>query len=60
MYKQITECLKEADKDPNIVAFVISGAGDYYCSGNDLTNFNTKEAMMDIKKASKDGGVVLE
>ena len=36
------------------------GAGKYYCSGNDLTNFTTKEAMTNIKKAAVDGGVLLE
>lgn len=60
MYKEIIEALKEAEADPKISICCITGAGDYYCSGNDLTNFQTKEAMTDIKKAAKGGGVLLE
>ena len=60
MYNELIQALNEADKNPNILMCYITGAGDYYCSGNDLTNFATKEAMENIKKASKDGGVLLE
>jgi enoyl-CoA hydratase/carnithine racemase len=38
----------------------LTGAGNYYCSGNDLTNFTTKEAMANIKQAAVDGGLLLE
>lgn len=60
MYNELIEALKEADSNPNVLMVVITGAGDYYCSGNDLTNFSSPEAMKDIKKAAKDGGVLLE
>ena len=60
MYNELIEALKEADNNPNILMVVLTGAGDYYCSGNDLTNFSSPEAMKDIKKAAKDGGVLLE
>lgn len=60
MYKELIEALKEADNNPNVLMCCITGAGDYYCSGNDLTNFTTPEAMADIKKAAVNGGVLLE
>ena len=60
MYKQITQCLNDADNDPNILAFVLTGAGEYYCSGNDLSMFTSKEVMNDIKKAAVEGGAILE
>ncbi len=60
MYNELIAALKEAEQNPNITMCVITGAGDYYCSGNDLTNFATKEAMQNIKKAAVDGGVLLE
>ena len=59
MYNELIEALNEADKNPNVIMCCITGAGDYYCSGNDLTNFSTKEAMADLKKAAVDGGVLL-
>ena len=60
MYNELISALKEAEENPNITMCVITGAGDYYCSGNDLTNFSTKEAMQNIKKAAIDGGILLE
>lgn len=60
MYRELIQALKEADADPKVSICCITGAGDYYCSGNDLTNFQTKEAMTDIKKAAQGGGVLLE
>lgn len=60
MYKDLIEALKEADANSKIKMAVLTGAGDYFCSGNDLTNFQTKEALMNVKKAAKDGGVLLE
>jgi peroxisomal 3,2-trans-enoyl-CoA isomerase len=60
MYRELIEALKEADRNPQIFMVCITGAGNYYCSGNDLSNFSTKEAMTNIKQAAIDGGVLLE
>ena len=60
MYKEIGEALQEADKDPNVLMCVLTGAGRYYCSGNDLSAFATPEALKDVKKSAADGGVILE
>lgn len=39
MMAEITNALKRAEKDENVVICMLTGAGDFYCSGNDLTNF---------------------
>jgi len=39
MYLEWGAALKEAAADPGTVITAITGAGDYYCSGNDLSNF---------------------
>ncbi|XP_037549956.1 enoyl-CoA delta isomerase 2, mitochondrial [Nematolebias whitei] len=38
MYNEIIAALEQAAKDDSVLT-VFTGAGDYYCSGNDLTNF---------------------
>lgn len=60
MYNEIIAALEEADANPSIVAICMTGAGDYYCSGNDLTSFSSKEAMENFKQAAINGGVLLE
>ncbi|KAB5587180.1 hypothetical protein PHYPO_G00009950 [Pangasianodon hypophthalmus] len=39
MYREIVEALDLAGKDDSIIT-VMTGSGDYYCSGNDLNNFS--------------------
>ncbi len=39
MYHEIIEALQEADKDPNVKIALLTGEGDFYSSGNDLSNF---------------------
>ena len=39
MYKEVQCALEEAGQDSNVVVTVLTGAGNYYCSGNDLSNF---------------------
>lgn len=41
MYSEIQEAMKAAGEDRSVVVTVLTGAGDYYCSGNDLSNFAT-------------------
>ncbi|XP_019377593.1 PREDICTED: enoyl-CoA delta isomerase 2, mitochondrial [Gavialis gangeticus] len=58
MYKEIMQALEEAAKDDSVIT-VITGNGDYYCSGNDLTGFiNIKPSEME--KMTKYGGSLLE
>ncbi|KAK8392901.1 hypothetical protein O3P69_013134 [Scylla paramamosain] len=54
MYEEWILALKEAADDPNTVITAITGAGNYYCSGNDLSNFTNinPENMHEISKES--------
>lgn len=58
MYDEWIAALKEAADDPGTVITVTTGAGDYYCSGNDLSNF-TNITPENMHQHSKDGGVLL-
>ena len=39
MYSEVQQALQAAGTDNSVTVTVITGAGDYYCSGNDLGNF---------------------
>ena len=39
MYGEVQSALESAGQDDSVVCTVLTGAGDYYCSGNDLSNF---------------------
>lgn len=39
MYQEVQHALQTAGKEDSVVVTVITGAGEYYCSGNDLSNF---------------------
>uniref|UniRef100_A0A8D2NR94 Enoyl-CoA delta isomerase 2 n=2 Tax=Zosterops TaxID=36298 RepID=A0A8D2NR94_ZOSLA len=57
MYREIIKALEEAGKNDSTIA-VITGNGDYYSSGNDLSNF-TNVQPGDMKKMAEDGAVLL-
>ncbi|XP_068216236.1 enoyl-CoA delta isomerase 2-like [Palaemon carinicauda] len=59
MYDEWVAALDEAAADPKTVVTAITGAGKYYCSGNDLSNF-TNIDMSKIHELAKDSGVLLE
>ena len=42
MYTEIEQTLRYLSASPDTSAIVLTGAGDYYCSGNDLANFSKK------------------
>lgn len=56
MYRDIILALKNASTDNTVMA-VFTGTGDYYCSGNDLTNFTS--ATGGIEEAASNGAVLL-
>ena len=41
MYKDLIHILNNATSDDSVKTVVITGAGKYYSSGNDLSNFTT-------------------
>ncbi|CAL8294621.1 unnamed protein product [Lota lota] len=57
MYNEIVSALDQAAKDSSVLT-VITGAGDFYCSGNDLTNF-TKIPEGGIDELAKKSGDLL-
>ncbi|XP_052012815.1 enoyl-CoA delta isomerase 2 isoform X1 [Apodemus sylvaticus] len=56
MYQDIILALKNASTDNSVMA-VFTGTGDYYSSGNDLTNFTSAAGGME--EAASKGAVVL-
>ncbi|XP_068160065.1 enoyl-CoA delta isomerase 2 [Antennarius striatus] len=57
MYNEIITALGEAAKDESVLT-VMTGAGDFYCSGNDLTNF-TQIPEGGVEAMAKRGGDLL-
>ncbi|NWX83719.1 ECI2 isomerase, partial [Nothoprocta ornata] len=57
MYREIMKALEEAAKDDSTIV-VITGNGDYYCSGNDLKNFTNIPAG-EMEKMAEDGAALL-
>uniref|UniRef100_H3A3D2 Enoyl-CoA delta isomerase 2 n=1 Tax=Latimeria chalumnae TaxID=7897 RepID=H3A3D2_LATCH len=58
MYNEIMQALEEAAKDESTIT-VITGTGDYYCSGNDINNF-TMIPPEGIEKMAKDSAQLLK
>ncbi|XP_055953278.1 enoyl-CoA delta isomerase 2-like isoform X1 [Argiope bruennichi] len=56
MYRDIVSALKEATESEAAVT-VLTGKGDYYSSGNDLSNFASIQG--DVSTAAKDGAELL-
>jgi peroxisomal 3,2-trans-enoyl-CoA isomerase len=60
MYLEIIEALAEADSDENVMILCITGAGDYYCSGNDLSNFTVALNSKPMEEIAEEGRILLE
>lgn len=58
MYVEVVTALGYAASHEEVVLAVLTGAGDYYSSGNDLANFMSFQG--DPKKAAQDAAVNLE
>nr|XP_020772588.1 enoyl-CoA delta isomerase 2, mitochondrial isoform X3 [Odocoileus virginianus texanus] len=57
MYHDIIAALQAASKDESTIT-VLTGSGDYYCSGNDLTNF-THLSAGGLEEMARSGEVLL-
>ncbi|BFZ12575.1 hypothetical protein BsWGS_15614 [Bradybaena similaris] len=60
MYVDIGKALKEAAEDDAYSIAVLTGTGDYYCSGNDLSNFTNVKPDQVAQMASTARGVLEE
>ena len=59
MYAEVQHALNTAGEDNSVVLAVITGAGDYYCSGNDLSNFMQIPPEGPQKLAAEGKGILL-
>ena len=50
MYLDIVQALKEAESNDQISMFCITGAGDYFSSGNDLRNYSLNVNNVSIEE----------
>ncbi|XP_051871918.1 enoyl-CoA delta isomerase 2, mitochondrial isoform X3 [Pristis pectinata] len=58
MYEEIMKALEQAAKDDSTLT-VMTGSGDYYCSGNDLSNF-TDIGPEGMEQKSKNSAALLK
>ena len=60
MYNELIAALKEADSNPNVSALLMTGAGKYFSSGNDLSNsFGNDAPDADRRQIAKAKGAFL-
>ena len=61
-YREIGEALAEADANDFVVVVAMTGAGSYYCAGNDLSGFQklAQEFNGDFVKGSQYASTILE
>uniref|UniRef100_T1D9W4 Peroxisomal 3,2-trans-enoyl-CoA isomerase-like protein n=1 Tax=Crotalus horridus TaxID=35024 RepID=T1D9W4_CROHD len=58
MYNEIMQALEEAANDDSVLT-VLTGNGDYYCSGNDLNNF-AQVSPAGLEESAKNSGAMLK
>lgn len=58
MYFDLIDAVHKADKNPDISFLVLTGTGDYFCSGNDLGNFasefDAQKSMDEMTRNARD------
>lgn len=60
MYETFIQSMDTASNDSQTSITVITGSGDYYCSGNDLSNFTRIKKPSDMVELADHGEKVLE
>ncbi|KHN83331.1 Enoyl-CoA delta isomerase 2, mitochondrial [Toxocara canis] len=60
MYRGLTKTLNYSSKDTSTAITVFTGAGSYFCSGNDLANFASVKSREDIAHMAAEGAKVLD
>jgi peroxisomal 3,2-trans-enoyl-CoA isomerase len=53
MYTELSQALDAASSDPDVKVALLSGRGDYYSSGNDLSNFSQLMHPLEMARRSK-------
>lgn len=61
MYKGIISALEASNKDKSTSVTVITGAGDFFCSGNDLSNFAkaASASKAEVKEMAETAAAIL-
>jgi peroxisomal 3,2-trans-enoyl-CoA isomerase len=54
MYHEISEALNDLSNDATVKACIITGAGDFYSSGNDLANFSVIMHPLQMAKEARE------
>uniref|UniRef100_A0A0K0EY95 Enoyl-CoA delta isomerase 2, mitochondrial (inferred by orthology to a human protein) n=1 Tax=Strongyloides venezuelensis TaxID=75913 RepID=A0A0K0EY95_STRVS len=60
MYDAIGNALRESNKDTTTSVTVITGTGDFFSSGNDLSNFANVRSVEDIKALTEKFSKILD
>ena len=60
MYLEFVAALKEADENDSILLAVVTGAGEYFSSGNDLRNFTANIDPSKTEEVLKQGCDLVE
>ena len=53
MYREVSDTLNALSSDPSVKACIITGAGDFYSSGNDLANFSVIMHPLSMAKLAR-------
>lgn len=53
MYREVSDTLNQLSEDPSVKACIITGAGDFYSSGNDLANFSVIMHPLSMAKLAR-------
>ena len=60
MYKELTKLLKSSSESSSINIIILEGAGNFYSSGNDLSNFTANMPKGGPKQLAAEASVLLE
>jgi 1,4-dihydroxy-2-naphthoyl-CoA synthase len=54
MYREVERAIRAASADLGVTVIMLIGAGDYYSSGNDLSNFSEIKHPLTIAKEARE------
>lgn len=59
MYREIPAALKAGATDDNVVVTVLTGSGNFYCSGNDMNSYLDWQGV-DVTKITQEAALRLQ